>query len=257
MNRRNIRLVIAFDGTGYSGWQRQKNAKTIQGTVEQSLATITNAQVSLNGAGRTDAGVHALGMTANFLTESAIHCDALLRGLNSMLPPDIRILQTEEVTPDFHSRFNATGKTYRYDIFTGKVQLPTERNYTAHFPWNLNIAAINTCLHQILGPHDFTSFEGSGSRDTELESGRGAVRTVVQAEFTPHQYKRDTWSFYFTGDGFLRHMVRNLVGTLIEAGKNKITPDDFHTILQARDRSMAGPTAPANGLFLVRVLYET
>jgi len=256
VSRRNIRLIIAYEGTGYSGWQRQSRDATIQGTIEHSLSIMTRSSVTLHGAGRTDAGVHALAMTANFLTDSSIPCNGFQNGLNAMLPADIRIRQTDEFPPDFHSRFNATGKSYRYDIFTGKVQLPTERRYAAHFPCKLNIDKIKLCLKLIEGTHDFSSFEGSGSRDTSLTSGRGAVRTLFQTCFTPSLHKKETWSFHFTGDGFLRHMVRNLVGTFIEVGIEKKSIDDFNTILQKQDRNLAGPTAPAHGLILEKVFYE-
>lgn len=256
MNRRNILLVIAYDGSGFQGWQRQSTAPTIQGTIEHCLSVITRTAVTLNGAGRTDSGAHALGMTANFLTESSVPCSGFLHGLNSMLPVDIRILKADELPADFHSRFNATGKSYRYDIFTGRIQLPTERLYTAHFPCKLNIDVIKMSLKQLIGPNDFSSFEGSGSRDTSLTAGRGAVRTLFHAVLTPHLQKNDTWSFYFTGDGFLRHMVRNLVGTLIEVGTGKTSFDDFIKIMRGRNRRLAGPTAPAHGLFLEKVFYE-
>lgn len=255
MSKRNVRLLITFDGSRYSGWQRQKNAPTIQGTLEKCLMTMVDSKITLHGAGRTDAGVHALGMTANFQTESAIPCSGFQRGLNSMLPPDIRVLNITDAAMDFHSRYSATGKSYRYDIFTGKIQLPTDRLYCTHFPLDLNADKVYQCLEYISGTHDFASFEGTGSRDVK-KSIRGAVRTMFHASFTPHPIEPDHWSFSFTGDGFLRHMVRNLVGTLIEAGTGKISVDSFQEILENRDRQAAGPTAPAHGLFLVKVFYE-
>jgi tRNA pseudouridine38-40 synthase len=257
VNQRNIRLLTAFDGSGYSGWQRQKNAPTIQGTLEQCLATMVDAEVTLHGAGRTDAGVHALGMTANFQTTSAIPCDGFLHGLNSMLPPDIRILDVVEAPEDFHSRYSALGKSYRYDIFTGRIQLPTERLYCAHYPLGFDSSTIHQCLEHIAGTHDFASFEGSGSRDVKKNFARGAVRTLHRATLSPHPAKPDHWSFSFVGDGFLRHMIRNLVGTLMEAGTGRISPSEFQTILQSRDRRTAGPTAPARGLFMVQVFYDS
>ncbi len=255
MNQRNVRLLIAFDGSRFSGWQRQKNAPTIQGELEHCLATMVDSKVTLHGAGRTDAGVHALGMTANFLTRSAIPCSGFLQGLNSMLPTDIRILEVTEETLEFHSRYSATGKAYRYDIFTGKVQQPTERLYCAHFHSSLDMNKIKRNLKHIQGTHDFSSFEGSGSRDVE-NSPRGAVRTLFHVSLTPHPEKDDCWSFFFLGDGFLRHMVRNLVGTLIEVGEGKISNDEFSEILKRCDRQTAGPTAPAKGLFMVKVCYD-
>lgn len=255
MTQKNIRLCIAYDGTGYSGWQRQSKDATIQGTIEDSLSVMTQTPVTLIGAGRTDAGVHALGMTANFLTDSSVPCTGFQNGLNSMLPADIRIIKAQEAPLDFHSRFDATGKSYRYDMFTGKVQKPTERLYIAHFPCKMDTDKIKMCLKHIEGTHDFSSFEGSGSRDTSVLSGRGAVRSLIKTCFTPAPHSDETWSFYFTGDGFLRHMVRNLVGTLVEVGIGKKSPDDFITILQKQDRRLAGPTAPAHGLVLEKVFY--
>jgi len=253
---RNIRLLIAYDGTHFSGWQRQKSAPTIQGTIENCLAVITREKVHLQGAGRTDAGVHALGMTANFRTAARIPCPGLLKGLNSMLDPAIRILTAEEVGEDFHSRRGATGKIYRYTIFTGTVQSPLERLYTAHFPMRPDADAIRLALLLLEGSHDFSSFEGSGSRDVTRTTGRGAVRTIYRAEFLSEPGRPDVWFFRFTGDGFLRHMVRNLVGSLLPVGQGKITPDAFGALLGSHDRRMAGPTAPAHGLVLEQVLYE-
>jgi len=257
VSERNIRLLLAFDGTAYSGWQRQKGAPTIQETIEHCLTRITGQPVTLHGAGRTDAGVHALGMVANFHTLSAIPCSGLRKGLNSMLPPDIRILEAVDAPAWFHSRYSATGKTYRYALCTAPVQMPTERLYTAHFSRPLDVEAIRGALALIAGSHDFSSFEGSGSRDRDAKgyNDRGAVRTLRQTEFTPQTSPASTWFFRFTGDGFLRHMVRNLVGTLLLVGCGKITPADFAEILRSRDRGRAGATAPAHGLFLERVYY--
>lgn len=258
MSERNIRLLLAFDGTAYSGWQRQKNAPSIQGTIEVCLQRMTGETVTLHGAGRTDAGVHALGMVANFRTHARIPCPGFLQGLNSMLSPDIRILEATDAPDQFHSRFSATGKTYRYTICTAPVQLPTGRLYAIHVSRPLDAAQIKTALARVIGSHDFSSFEGSGSRDREAEgyAGRGAVRTLYRAEFTALATQPDTWFFRFTGNGFLRHMARNLVGTLLLVGSGKITPDGFAEILQSRDRTRAGATAPAHGLLLEQVLYE-
>lgn len=254
---RNIRLLIAFDGTNYSGWQRQKNAPTIQGEIERCLSIMTGTEITLHSAGRTDAGVHAMAMVANFKTGAAIPGTGFCAGLNSMLAPDIRILAADEVPGEFHSRYCATGKTYRYTLFVGEIQLPTKRLYAAHYPHPLDQENINRALRIIVGTHDFTSFEGSGSRDNSTVSGRGAVRTLYHAEFSPCPSDHDTCSFRFTGNGFLRHMVRNLVGTLLEVGRGRMTIDEFQTVVESRDRRMAGPTAPACGLTLEHVLYDS
>lgn len=256
MTLRNIRLLIAYDGSAYSGWQRQNNAPTIQGTLEKSIAVMTGAKTTLHGAGRTDAGVHATGMTANFETRASIACEGFINGLNSMLPKDIRILEVDEVDIDFHSRYSATAKTYAYTFFTGEIQLPTDRLYTAHYFCNLDVQQLIRALESIRGTHDFSSFEAAGSRDTSSENGRGAVRTLFQAELSPYTDKADTWIFTFTGDGFLRHMVRNIVGTLLEVGSGKITPGDFRSIFSSCDRKCAGATAPACGLVLKKVHYK-
>ncbi len=256
MTNYNIRLLISFDGTRYSGWQRQKNAPTIQGTIENAITTITGENNTLHGAGRTDAGVHALGMVAHFITKKQYPPDIFFKGLNSILPPDIRILETHIEKEDFHSRYNASGKTYQYDFYTGPVHSPIQQLYSTHYPGKLNFQEIHKCLKFLIGTHDFSSFEGSGSRDKSLNTGRGGVRTLYKAScqedaFSPHAY-----SFTFTGDGFLRHMVRNLVGTLFEVGRNKYKCTDFIKIMSQKDRQSAGPTAPPQGLFLIRVHYE-
>ncbi|MEK6201472.1 MAG: tRNA pseudouridine(38-40) synthase TruA [Desulfobulbaceae bacterium] len=250
---RNIQLTIAFDGTGYSGWQRQKNKITIQGEIEQRLQLITNSPITLYGAGRTDAGVHARGMVANFHTEATIPCSTLIRGLNGLLPRAIRILEACEVGHDFHARFSAKCKTYTYSLFTGPIQLPLHCLYCLHFPQLTHHERIQPCLEKIRGAHDFASFEASGSRDLNAPSARGAVRALHEATFT--QIAPETYQFQFTADGFLRHMVRNLVGTLLEAGKGRRSVLEFEQTLLSRKRSAAGPTAPAHGLVLEKIFY--
>ena len=251
--RRCIRLLIAFDGTAYKGWQRQQQVPTIQATLEEALGRICGHLVILHGAGRTDAGVHALGMVAHFHTSVQHPLTAFTRGVNSLVPPDIRILDAREEKTNFHSRYGALGKTYRYDLHAGGIQLPTRRFYEGHFPGSLDSQAIRTCLELIVGTHDFSSFEAAGSRNP-LQEGRGAVRTIIDASL--RENGRQNYSLFFTGDGFLRHMVRNLVGTLIQAGRGAISQEQFKKILANRDRSQAGPTAPACGLFLETIYYD-
>jgi len=250
---RNIKLTIAYDGSNYSGWQRQSNAVTIQGELEQRIQLISNHPISLYGAGRTDAGVHAKGMVANFQTTSSIACPALIKGLNSLLPNAIRIVDATEESLDFHARFSAKAKTYTYSLFTGPVQSPLECLYAVHFPDLRCPQNILSCLDKILGTHDFASFEATGSRDPSAPSARGSIRTLHEATFiqiTPTAYR-----FQFTGDGFLRHMVRNLVGTLLEAGKEQRSILEFERTLLAKNRPSAGPTAPAHGLVLEKIFY--
>ncbi len=251
---RNIKLLLSYDGSRYAGWQRQKNAPTIQQTIEEKLAAMTGSRVVLHGAGRTDAGVHALGMVANFHTASRLPVTAFFGGLNHLLPPDIRILEASEVAADFHSRYGALGKTYCYHLFTGTVLPPVRRHYCAHIRTLFDIEPVRICLETILGTHDFSSFETAGSRDRGREGGRGGVRTIYRA--TCRQTLEDAWLFSFTGDGFLRHMVRCLVGTLVKVGGGNISPEEFTAILAAGDRSRAAFTAPACGLFLERVYYD-
>ncbi len=250
---RNIKLVISYDGTDFSGWQRQPNDSTIQGEIESRLTLMTREKIDLHGAGRTDAGVHADGMVAHFGTRSAITCHDFLRGLNSMLPGAIRILDVDEIDLDFHARFSAIGKRYQYILYTGKIQPPHLRLYSVHFTGKLNFPAINNCLKLLEGTHDFSSFENSGSRDKSICSGRGAVRTIINAELIEEPPFK--LIFQFTGDGFLRNMVRNLIGTLLEVGQGKTSIEKFSRILKARDRTMAAATAPAHGLFLKEVMY--
>ncbi len=251
---RNIKILIAYDGTAYSGWQRQKAPLTIQGLVEDKIAIMTNGAVTLHGAGRTDAGVHALGMPANFMTSSTIPCHGFIRGLNSLLPDDIRILRLEEVSKDFHARFSAHSKSYLYQVITSSVIMPTKRLYYTHFPGTFNFKAMNEALSCIIGEYDFSSFEAAGSRDPVANYGRGAVREIYRAQVMPLA-DDEGFTVQIHGDGFLRHMVRNIVGTLVDVGLGKKTIDKFAKILYARSRSKAGATAPACGLFLQEVFY--
>ena len=250
---RNICLLIAYDGSDYQGWQRQAAAPTIQSEIEQRLAIITTKSLTLHGAGRTDAGVHATGMTANFHTNSAISCAQLQKSLNSMLPPAIRIVGASEKDGAFHARFSCRGKRYRYFIQTAPVQPPFSRRYALHAPATLDDERMQSCLDILIGTHDFSSFENSGSRDKTKTDGRGAVRTLFTAKLQRHG--TDMLSIELTGDGFLRNMVRNIVGTMLQAGEKKIGVEDFRVILAAKSRALAGPTAPPYGLFLSEVFY--
>ena len=246
---------MAYDGTAYAGWQRQKEDLTIQGVLEEKLAIMTGSPVTLHGAGRTDAGVHALGMVANFTTMTRIPAAGFCKGLNSLLPQDIRIRKAEEVAADFHARYSATGKVYLYNIAVDTVLEPTERLYRALIIGKFDPAPVTACLNVLIGRHDFSSFEAAGSRDTSHKEGRGAVREIVTAELLRDKDYPNKFQFVLAGDGFLRHMVRNIVGTLVEVGRGKRSVDDFTALLAAGDRSLAGPTMPANGLFLKEVFY--
>jgi tRNA pseudouridine38-40 synthase len=254
LDLRNIKLVISYDGTDFSGWQRQQHGRTIQGEIERRLTLMTREKIALHGAGRTDAGVHAEGMVAHFETRSSISCQAFLCGLNSMLPGAIRIFGVDDVDLTFHARYSATGKRYQYKIYTGRIHPPQQRLYSVHITSKLNLPAVTNCLKQLEGTHDFASFENNGSRDKSICSGRGAVRTIYQAELI--EEPPFELIFQFTGDGFLRNMIRNFMGTLLEVGRGKLSAEEFSGILKAKDRTMAAATAPAHGLFLKEVIYK-
>ncbi len=251
---RTVKLRIAFDGTDYCGWQRQKNGISIQEEIERALSIICNTEIVLHGAGRTDAGVHALGMTAHFLTASRVSCIALQKGLNSLLPGAIRIIEARDQPAEFHARFSALAKTYQYTIFTGRVLPPHRRLYSHHLPFTLDLQRMQQCLEKLVGTHDFSSFETAGSRDRNNRNGRGGVRTIFKAGLVEPEDRYV--QLIFTGDGFLRHMVRNITGTVLEVGRGKRSVEEFFGILGCRDRSKAGATAPSCGLSLVRVHYQ-
>jgi len=253
---RNIKLVLAYDGTAYAGWQRQLVSPTIQQTIEDKIAVMTGTSVVLHGAGRTDAGVHALAMVANFYTEADVPELGFQRGLNSLLPQDIRVLSATEVAHEFHARYRAVGKSYRYALTIADTLLPTERLYSAHIFGPFDTGAVQECLESLVGVHDFSSFETAGSRDLLDAGRRGAVREISAAVM--RQVPGDSCRYHIeiAGDGFLRHMVRNIVGTLIEVGRGKRSVAGFMAVLAARDRAAAGKTAPARGLFLQEVFYK-
>lgn len=252
---RTIKLVISYDGTGYCGWQRQQNRPTIQQEVERAVSIICAADTVVHGAGRTDAGVHALGMAAHFHATSRVPLQRLQSGLNSLLPGSIRIVEAREERPDFHARFSAIGKTYRYRVYTGAVQAPEQRQYALHYPYTLDPEAMLACLEAITGTLDFSSFENSGSRDPNRKDGRGAIRTIYRTEL--RQPRPEHFLFMISGDGFLRQMVRNLCGTILEVGRGQKSPVRFEEILASRDRQQAGATAAAHGLTLMEVHYRS
>ena len=252
---RNIRLLIAYDGGNYLGWQRQQWGETVQGTIEKRLTRLCSEPITLHGAGRTDTGVHALGMVAHFHTQTTMPVVAFFRGINSMLPGDIRILAAEEAPLTFHSRYSVQAKTYRYDFFTGGVQFPATRLHRAHLPGAFDSTRLTTALKSLVGTHDFSSFERTGSRDKNAVGGRGAIRTLFQASCYPQLGCADYWSLRLAGNGFLRQMVRIIAGTLIEIAQGKRPIEELAAILAAKDRSKAGLTAPACGLFLEKIYY--
>ena len=244
---RNIRLTLEYDGTRYHGWQRQKNALSLQEVMEQALALITGETVRLIASGRTDAGVQARGQVANFLTRSTAPLRAFVKGLNSMLPMDIAVLNAEEVPLGFHARYDARWKTYEYHILNRPVRSPLHHLYSWWIPEPLNTGALEEATRALPGEHDFSTFRAAGGRPGH------AVRRVREAVWQSGPEGR--LSFSITTNGFLRGMVRSLVGTMVEIGKGKYPTAYVKDILDKRDRSLAGPTAPPQGLFLVEVEY--
>jgi tRNA pseudouridine38-40 synthase len=245
---RTIRLTLEYDGSGYHGWQRQLNALTIQEVVEASLARIIGQEVRLHGSGRTDAGVHALGQVAHFRTKAGLPLTAFREGLNSLLPRDIVILEAREAPADFHARYGAQAKTYEYLILNRPVRSPLHRQHCWWLAQPLDLDLMRTATTLILGEQDFAAFQASGS------SVQTTTRTILTASW---EERAGGWKdFRITANGFLRGMVRALVGTLVEVGWGKRPPEDLVRLLAARDRRLAGPSAPAAGLYLLEVRYE-
>lgn len=245
--RTNYKVLLQYDGSGYHGWQRQRGVLTIQEVVETRLAVMTCEPVTLIGAGRTDAGVHARGQVANFLTSTGIPPRRLLEGLNSLLPEDIVALDLSAVPRDFHARYRARSKLYEYRIHNSSRRLALGRQYVWHIGQPLNWDLMEESLGFLEGRHDFASFQAAGS------SVRNTERTVLSTAVVAHP--EDVWSIQIAADGFLRYMVRAIVGTLVEVGRGKLSDEEFVALLAARDRKRAGMTAPARGLCLVEVRY--
>jgi len=244
---KNFKLTIEYDGSAYHGWQRQSTRPTIQGTIEKALKTMTGRQITLIGSGRTDAGVHACGQIANFICETDLTPDIFQKGLNSLLPKDIVITACSEASQQFNARYDVKSKTYHYRILNRDLPAAIGRQYAWYIPQKLDLNAMNRACGHIIGTHDFKSFEGTGSPRAHTR------RHVIRADIV--EKNAGDLIFKIEGIGFLRFMVRNIVGTLVDVGRGKITADDVKQILQSQDRKLAGATAPANGLFLVQVTY--
>jgi tRNA pseudouridine38-40 synthase len=246
---RNLKITLRYDGTNYVGWQRQASGTSIQGLLEDALEPIAGTRVTVHGAGRTDAGVHALAQVASVAFGGTLEAPVLVRALNAVLPPDVRVLSIEDVPPDFHARFSAVGKIYEYRIVNAPIVSPFLVRYAWHVTHPLDVDAMKTASTHLTGAHDFAAFQGAGWNTGSSQ------RTIRSIEWkTGHGYDAPLVC-RIGGDGFLRHMVRNVVGTLIEIGVGRWTSDTIVEILASRDRSRAGPTAPAHGLFLVDVEY--
>jgi tRNA pseudouridine38-40 synthase len=249
---RNLKLTLSYDGSDFSGWQVQPDASTIQGTLASALGRLTGENVLPQGSGRTDAGVHALAQVATFATASPIPVENFQKAFNDVLPPSIRILDVEEVPADFHVRKSAKAKTYRYRIFRGPICSPFLARYVWHFPYPLDENAMTTAAREIVGERDFTSFAAVDPERGHEDSEVSKVRTIFASSF---ERQGEELIYSVRGSGFLHHMVRNLVGTFILVGKGTLQSQDLQRILEARDRSAAGATAPASGLFLTGVEY--
>jgi tRNA pseudouridine38-40 synthase len=246
MGLRNIKLTISYDGLNYSGWQTQPGKRTIQGELERALGDLTGTFIKVNGASRTDAGVSALGQTANFSLDSPIPTKNFVKAINHRLPRDIVVTEAVEVDPDFDASSSAKSKLYRYTIFTGKKRNVLKTRNCWHRPAALDIVAMDTAAKMLLGTKDFKSFASAADKRDS------SIRTITQCEVT----QEDKWVYIdIEADRFLYNMVRNIVGTLVEIGRGKWKPEKINEILKAKDRKAAGPIAPAAGLCLMWIRY--
>lgn len=241
-----FKLTLEYDGTAYAGWQRQQDQPTVQAAIEDAIRTIGNVNVPVIGAGRTDAGVHALGQVASFRSDRAMSAEEWTRALNGVLPADISVLSAESVPDEFHARYLARAKLYEYRILNRRERTALDRQRVWHVYRPLNVAAMRQATHILVGHHDFSSFEGSPTdnenptcdvRRLEMHEDEGLIRILIEA------------------DRFLKQMVRAIVGTLVEVGHGKRQPEGIKDVLEAHDRRAAGYTAPPHGLYLVRVEY--
>ena len=264
---RNLKLILSYDGSEFAGWQVQPGRATVQGTLAHAIGRLSGENVLPQGSGRTDAGVHALAQVASFPTGSRIPIENWALALNDIMPPAIRVLEVSEAPPDFHARKSARAKTYRYRIHRGPICPPFVARYVWHYPYPLDEAAMIEAAGNIVGEHDFTSFAAVDPERVErmTASEEADSRETATTQTAPTNVRRifsSAWQregeeliYAVRGNGFLHHMVRNLVGTFVLIGKGTVSRADFERILAARERSAAGPTAPASGLVLVSVEY--
>jgi tRNA pseudouridine38-40 synthase len=267
---KNIRLLIEYDGTNYHGWQIQnpvvshqppdiskENIITIQGILQEKIKIITGEDTKVIGASRTDAGVHAIGQVASFRTNSYLKPHVIHLALNALLPEDIRILDADEVDESFHPRYNAINKTYFYLISNMKISSAFLYRYTWRVPYNLNLDAIGEAGKLLRGRHDFAAFRGAGcgAKTTVREIVSLDIEKLNSIDFMTARLGGNFIKISITADAFLRHMVRNIVGTLVEIGRGRITPKSLSDAFELKDRRLLGPTAPATGLFLEKIIY--
>ncbi len=250
---RNFKIILAYDGHDFAGWQVQPDRVTIQGALVSAIEQLTGERTLPQGSGRTDAGVHALAQVASVEIASPIPVANLRKALNDLLPESIRILDVQEVPPDFHARKSAIAKTYDYRIYRGEICPPFLARYVCHHPFPLDEAQMAAAASAAIGEHDFTSF---AAVDPEVRKEGLEINNVRTIYSSAWQHRGEEFVYTVRGSGFLHHMVRNLVGTFLMIGKGNLTVHDFRRILDARDRSAAAATAPASGLFLVSVEYE-
>jgi tRNA pseudouridine38-40 synthase len=248
---RNIKLVLAYDGTDFAGWQVQPSAATIQGTLASAIGRVTGENVLPQGSGRTDAGVHAHRQVASFCTNSPIPVKNIAKALNDTMPPSIRVLSAQEESLEFHARKSALAKTYVYRVYRAGICPPFLARYVWHYPYQLDLSLMQQAAAEIVGEHDFTSFAA-----VDPERGKDEPASNVRRIFSSVWHSEgDEWTYTVRGSGFLHHMVRNLVGTFVLVGKGTIRPNALREILDAHERSAAGATAAASGLFLADVEY--
>ena len=266
-----FKITLAYDGTGFVGWQRQASGTSIQGLLEDALRALDERDVPVAGAGRTDAGVHALGQVASFSMARTMAPDALVRALNARLPASVRVIAASEAPATFHARFAARAKTYRYRIWNGATLNPFERDAVWHVAAALDFEQMDAAARLVEGRHDFAAFQAAGSARSTTEREVCSSRVVLMENLSTTERTKDTEVksggeefggggeliiYEITGNGFLRHMVRTIVGTLVEIGRGRRPAEWMSEVLASRDRAQAGPTAPASGLFLVSVEYR-
>lgn len=242
----NIRIIVEYDGKDFDGWQKQPNKLNIQGEIERAIEAVTEQKVNLIGSGRTDAGVHSFGQTANFTLEKPFDIDKMAIALNSQLKKSIRIKEAKVVSDKFHSRYNCKEKTYQYVINNSRQGTAIYRNLQYHYPIELDAKKMKEAVKYFIGEHDFSGFKSSGT------SNKSSVRSIYKADV---KRKDDLITITLTGNGFLYNMVRIIAGTLLEVGQGKIKPEDITDIIESKDRTRAGKTLPPQGLYLVNVKY--